>query len=167
MVEIIQADYALPEHGRAIVRLMDEYASDPMGGGKGLSDYAKANLVAALAQQSTARSVLAYVEGEVEGEAVGLINCFAGFSTFACAPLLNVHDVIVSQAFRGRGIAPLMLAQVETIARSMGCCKLTLEVLAGNQAAQRAYRSVGFSGFELDPAMGQALFWEKSLLVGK
>jgi ribosomal protein S18 acetylase RimI-like enzyme len=159
MVEIIQADYGLPEHGEAIVRLMDAYASDPMGGGQGLSEFAKANLVAALGQCAMARSVLAIVEGE----AAGLINCFEGFSTFACAPLLNVHDVIVLPEFRGRGLSKLMFAKVEAIAREMGCCKLTLEVLAGNALAQGAYRSVGFAGFELDPAMGQALFWQKQL----
>lgn len=107
-----------------------------------------------------ARSVLAYVDSE----AVGLINCFEGFSTFACQPLLNIHDVVVSREFRGQGLSKLMFAKVEEIAREMGCCKLTLEVLAGNTVAQGAYRAVGFAGFELDPAMGQALFWEKKLL---
>jgi GNAT superfamily N-acetyltransferase len=159
MLEIIQADYTLPKHAGAIVQLMDEYACDPMGGGKGLSDYAKTNLVAALVERKIARSVLAYVDGE----AVGLINCFEGFSTFACQPLLNIHDVVVSQKFRGQGLSKLMFAKVEEIAREMGCCKLTLEVLAGNTVAQGAYRAVGFAGFELDPAMGQALFWEKKL----
>jgi GNAT superfamily N-acetyltransferase len=158
--EIIQADYNLPQHASAIVELMNEYACDPMGGGKGLSDYAKTNLVAALRKCVMARSVLAYVDGK----AVGLINCFEGFSTFACQPLLNIHDVIVLREFRGRGLSKLMFAKVEEIAREMGCCKLTLEVLAGNAVAQGAYRAVGFAGFELDPAMGQALFWEKKLL---
>ncbi len=159
MVKIIAADYLLPEHGAAIVQLMDEYARDPMGGGQGLSDYAKVNLVATLAQRSTARSILAYVDDQP----VGLINCFEGFSTFACAPLLNIHDVIVSREFRGQGLSKLMFAKVEEMARELGCCKLTLEVLAGNRVAQGAYRACGFAGFELDPAMGQALFWQKKL----
>jgi ribosomal protein S18 acetylase RimI-like enzyme len=159
MVNIIKADYLLPEHGAAIVRLMDEYAQDPMGGGQGLSEHAKAHLVAALAARSDARSVLAYIDTE----AVGLVNCLEGFSTFACAPLLNIHDVIVSQAFRGQGIARLMLAKVEEMARALGCCKLTLEVLEGNLVAQRTYRAAGFKGYALDPEMGQALFWEKKL----
>jgi GNAT superfamily N-acetyltransferase len=159
MVEIIQADYALPEHGNAIVRLMDAYASDPMGGGQGLSEFAQANLVGELGKCAMARSVLALVDGE----AVGLINCFEGFSTFACQPLLNIHDVIVRREFRGQGLSKLMFAKVEAIARSMSFWKFTLEVLAGNAVAQGAYRAVGFAGFELDPAMGQALFWEKKL----
>ena len=94
---------------------------------------------------------------------VGLVNCFEGFSTFKGKPLINIHDVIVSMRARGRGVARLMLQQVEAIARERGCCKLTLEVLEGNQPAQNSYRAVGFKGYELDPVMGRAMFWEKPL----
>ena len=41
-----------------------------------------------------------------DGDApVGLVNCIEGFSTFACKPLVNVHDVAVLSSHRGRGIA--------------------------------------------------------------
>lgn len=43
------------------------------------------------------------------------------------------------------------------------CCKLTLEVLEGNKLAQQVYRRFGFQGYELDPKMGRALFYEKKL----
>ena len=56
-----------------------------------------------------------------------------------------------------------MLTQVEDIARQRGCCKLTLEVLEGNKAAQRSYRGFGFEGYQLVPEMGRAMFWEKPL----
>jgi ribosomal protein S18 acetylase RimI-like enzyme len=77
--------------------------------------------------------------------------------------LLNIHDVIVAEAYRSQGLSRRLLEAVETMARGLGCCKLTLEVLEGNTIAQAAYRSVGFSGYELDPAIGKALFWEKKL----
>ena len=51
----------------------------------------------------------------------------------------------------------------EELARELGCCKLTLEVLEGNAKAQAAYKSLGYAGYELDPAMGKALFWQKKL----
>jgi ribosomal protein S18 acetylase RimI-like enzyme len=86
-----------------------------------------------------------------------------GFSTFACQPLLNIHDVIVSLPYRGRGLSKLMLQLAEQIAIDSGCCKMTLEVLEHNYIAQKAYRSIGFDGYELNPAMGKALFWEKKL----
>ncbi|OSM02156.1 putative GCN5-related N-acetyltransferase [Magnetofaba australis IT-1] len=56
-----------------------------------------------------------------------------------------------------------MLAEIEAIARARGCCKVTLEVLENNHAAQSAYRKYGFAGYELRPEAGRALFWEKSL----
>lgn len=158
-VEVVIADYRDPAHGAAIVQLMDVYAGDPMGGGTPLSEYARANLPAALARVPGAITLL----GQVEGQAVALMTALPGFSTFKCRPLLNIHDVIVLPAYRGRGCTQLLLQALEAVARARGCCKLTLEVLEGNAAARRAYTRFGFSGYELDPAMGKALFWEKPL----
>ena len=55
------------------------------------------------------RAVLAF-DGE---KPVGLVNCIEGFSTFACRPLVNVHDVVVLVTHRGQRIAQRMLAMVE------------------------------------------------------
>ena len=152
-------DYTNQKHGHDIIELMSEYAQDPMGGKKDLSGDVKKNLVASLAKISSAFSVIAYVDEKP----AGLINCFEGFSTFNCMPLVNIHDVIVSSNFRGQGISALMLEKVEQIAIERGCCKLTLEVLEGNRAAQSSYQKFGFSAYELDPEMGRALFWDKKL----
>jgi ribosomal protein S18 acetylase RimI-like enzyme len=158
-VTICRADYANPLHGVALVALLDAYAQDPMGGAHALSVFAKANLVAALAQRPQAYSVLAF-DGVTP---VGLVNCIEGFSTFACKPLVNVHDVAVLASHRGLRVAEKMLALAETIARERGACKLTLEVLQGNAGAVRLYRRIGFANYELDPAMGQAQFMQKWL----
>jgi ribosomal protein S18 acetylase RimI-like enzyme len=159
MIEIFPADLSIPVHGFAVVRLMDEYARDPMGGGTGLSEYVKANLIAELTQRPAVHPLLAW-QADC---AVGLIVCIEGFSTFACRPLLNIHDIIVSHTHRGQGIGKLLLKKAEELAIAQGCCKITLEVLEGNTIAQTAYQSAGFSGYELNPAMGKALFWEKKL----
>ncbi|WP_310490028.1 GNAT family N-acetyltransferase [Chamaesiphon sp. VAR_69_metabat_338] len=158
-IEIITADLTIPHHARAVITLMDEYARDPMGGGNGLSDHTKANLIAELAKRQAAHAILAFVEDRP----AGLVICLEGFSTFACQPLLNIHDVIISLVYRGRGLSKLLLQKVEQIAIERGCCKLTLEVLEHNYVAQKAYKSAGFNGFELNPEMGKALFWEKKL----
>jgi ribosomal protein S18 acetylase RimI-like enzyme len=161
LIQIIKADLSQPAHASAFITLLDEYARDPMGGGKGLSDYAKTHLVAALSQRPTAHIILAFVEG---GPA-GLLTCIEGFSTFACRPLLNIHDAVVSSAYRGRGLCRQMLHAAEALAAELGCCKMTLEVLEGNEVAQAVYRAFGFKGYELDPRMGKALFLEKHLSV--
>lgn len=158
-LEIVVADLARPEHGQAILDLLNAYALDTMGGGQPLSAYARKNLLPQLAQRPGACAVLAFVDRAP----AGLVICFEGFSTFACKPLLNLHDVVVAAEFRGRGLVGRMLERVEEIARQRGCCKMTLEVLQGNTAAQSAYRKAGFSGYQLDPGLGNALFWEKKL----
>lgn len=156
---VVQADYANPAHADALVLLLDAYAQDPMGGSHGLSDFAKANLVPSLAARPQAFSVLAFADDQP----AGLVNCIEGFSTFACRPLVNVHDVAVLSAFRGQGIAEKMLALAETLAVKRGACKLTLEVLSGNTGAARLYERIGFAAYQLDPAMGQARFMQKLL----
>ena len=158
-ITTLRADYANPAHAAALVMLLDAYASDPAGGGQGLSGFAKANLVPGLAARPQAYSVLAF-DG---AQPVGLVNCIEGFSTFACKPLVNVHDVAVLASHRGRGIAEQMLAEAEVVARERGAVKLTLEVLSGNRSAIRLYERIGFAGYQLDPAMGSAQFLQKWL----
>jgi GNAT superfamily N-acetyltransferase len=157
--EIIRADYADPLHQDLIPRLLDAYARDPMGGGEPLRDEVKARLVGELAKQPHALSLL----GFREGKPAGLLNAFFAFSTFQAKPILNIHDMIVLPEYRGLGLSVHLLAAAEAIARSRGCCKLTLEVLSGNAVAMGAYRKFGFSGYELDPLHGQAMFWQKRL----
>lgn len=159
VIEIIEANLSLPGHADAVIRLMNEYALDEMGGNKELPDYVKARLAAELHRRDAAHVILAFVDGIP----AGLLVCFEGFSTFACKPLLNIHDVIVAQGYRGKGLSKLMLQKAEAIALELGCCKLTLEVLEGNHVAQGAYKAAGFSGYELAPQMGKAMFWQKKL----
>lgn len=158
-LHILTADYANPDHAHALVSLLDAYARDPAGGGTPLSDFARANLVPALAARPQAFSVLA-LDG---ADPVGLVNCLEGFSTFACRPLVNVHDVVVLASHRGRRVGEQMLEQVAQIARARGACKLTLEVLSGNRPAWRLYERVGFAGYALDPSLGEARFLQKWL----
>jgi len=158
-LRVCRTDYADPVHAQALIELLDIYARDLAGGGKPLSDFAKDSLVRELAARPQAFSVLAF-DGE---QAVGLINCIEGFSTFACRPLVNIHDVSVRPSHRGRRVGEKMLELVEKIARERGACKLTLEVLQGNLGAVKLYERVGFAGYQLDPAMGQARFFQKWL----
>lgn len=156
---IIKADYFSEQHQKDIPMLLDKYASDPMGGGQPLNDEVKHNIVKELSKFPHAFSVLAYVDGQP----AGLINCFESFSTFLCKPLINIHDVVVLDKYRGTGISQKLLEKVEEIARAKGCCKMTLEVLSNNNIAKSAYRKFGFSGYELDPKAGVAQFWQKKL----
>jgi ribosomal protein S18 acetylase RimI-like enzyme len=151
------ADYTSATDAAALVTLLDAYASDLAGGGEPLSDYAKTHLVRELAARPQAYTVLAF-DGD---QPVGLVNCIEGFSTFACKPLVNVHDVAVLASHRGRGVAAQMLALAERQALARGAVKMTLEVLSGNEPAVNLYRRIGYEGYQLDPAMGTAQFFQK------
>ena len=155
----LQANYNDTHHAQAIMQLMDAYSRDPAGGAKPLSEFSRVNLVNELAARPQAFSILAF-DGDTP---VGLVNCFEGFSTFACKPLVNVHDVVVLASHRGQRIGEQMLALAEHIALQRGACKLTLEVLSGNRSAFRLYERIGFESYQLDPEMGSAQFLQKWL----
>ena len=158
-VSIVRADYANPVHGSAILTVLDAYACEPAGGSHPLSAFVKANLLAALAERPQAYSILAF-----DGDApVGLVNCLEGFSTFACRPLVNVHDVAVMASHRGRRLGEQMLAMAERIAIERGAVKMTMEVLSGNGPAMALYTRLGYQGYQLDPGMGSAQFMQKLL----
>jgi ribosomal protein S18 acetylase RimI-like enzyme len=139
------------------LELLDHYAQDPMGGGSGLSAYAQANLLHQLQDLPNFHSAMALIGDR----AVGLINCFTGFSTFAAKPLLNIHDIVVHAEFRGQGIAQTLLQWAAEKGLVLGCCKLTLEVLSNNQRAMLAYERAGFVPYALDPGAGQAVLLQK------
>ena len=158
-LRIVAVDLEHEAISTAWLDLLDHYAHDPMGGGTGLSEYAKANLVRQLKGLPTFHGALAFAGDE----AVGLINCFAGFSTFAAKPLLNIHDIVTRDDRRGQGIGQVLLQWAEQRARQLGCCKLTLEVLSNNTRAMAAYERAGFAPYVLDPEAGHALFLQKYL----
>jgi GNAT superfamily N-acetyltransferase len=152
------ADYTDPRDAGAVVALLDAYARDPMGGGAPLADDVKARLPGDLAVNPHAFSLLA----RIDDDAVGLANCFMGYSTFAAAPLVNIHDLAVLPGHRGTGIGKALMAAIEGEALKRGACKVTLEVLSGNPA-RHLYAACGYGDYQLDPATGHALFWQKRL----
>jgi len=157
--EVVIVDYADEKQVQDLIRLLDLYACDPMGGGQGLSKHAKKHLAQELSKRDYMFSLIAYIDDKP----AGLANCIESFSTFACKPVINIHDMAVNPEYRGKGISQNLLAKIEEVARHKGSAKITLEVLTGNKVAMNAYRKFGFSGYELDPTAGKAEFWEKKL----
>jgi len=56
-----------------------------------------------------------------------------------------VSDVAVEEAFRRQGVARALLHHAEKVARLWGKEALVLDVSAGNEAARRLYRSLGYT----------------------
>ncbi len=158
-LRFLQADLGRPDHQAAVLSLVEAYSRDPMGDGAPLSPGVRERLIPGLRQHPTTLVFLAYA-GDI---AVGVAVCFLGFSTFAARPLVNLHDFAILPTHRGRGIGRGLLAAVETHARALGCCKLTLEVLDKNDRALRTYTAAGFKRYSLQPGAGEAIFLTKPL----
>ncbi|MFV9474220.1 GNAT family N-acetyltransferase [Advenella sp. RU8] len=156
MIDLIIADLENPVHAAAILTVLNDYASDPTGGGQELSAHVQKNLIASLKKRSNIYTILAFRQQQPAGIAL----CIEGFSTFACKPLLNIHDFAVLRAYRGQGIGKLMLGRVRQLAKNLGCCKITLEVLEGNTVARKLYTDEGFLDNALNPSMGKTLFMQ-------
>lgn len=163
-IHTLVANYQRRNHRVAILRLLSEYAADPAINGSGLALEVRQRVVDELAARANALTILAFADNPDGGSvAVGLINAFETFSTFAAMPVLNLHDVMVTSRYRGRGVGRLLMEAATELARSRGCCKVTLEVYRGNEAAARLYQSCDFH----DPAesrdLGETLFLNKIL----
>jgi len=156
-MKILIANYLDKQHAKDIGYLLNSYAKDTMGGGEELSSNIIDNISLRLSQLPNSFTIICYVDNTP----AGVMNCFENFSTFRCKPLINIHDIFVAKEFRGMGIAQKMLKKLEDEAKLRECCKITLEVLEGNEIAQNLYKKFGFGGYELDPKIGKALFWEK------
>jgi GNAT superfamily N-acetyltransferase len=161
--QVLPVDYTDHAHREALVMLLNAYALDPMGGGEGLTQDVKDRLCDDLAQRPHAFSFIAWKGADAQAQAVGLVNCLEGYSTFKALPLMNIHDIAVLPAHRGAGVGQALLAAAEQLARQRGCCKLTLEVLTGNHRALSSYMRFGFAPYALDPAAGEASFMQKWL----
>lgn len=157
-VEVRAANLQDPQDADAVVMLLDAYARDPRGGGEPLSPEVRGRLVPGLRAHPTAQAWLAFDAGQPVGVCVG----FGGFSTFRALPLLNIHDLAVLPAARGRGIGRALLAAAEAHARAAGCCKLTLEVQEDNALARALYTRHGFRDVTYG-ASGPTRFLGKSL----
>ena len=158
-ITILLADLELPAHAEAIRALTNAYAADAFGREAPLDEAALERLLPGLRTLPTTLIFLAYAAEEP----VGIANCFRGFSTFHARPLVNIHDLAVLPAWRGRGIGQQLLTAVAEHARQLGCCKVTLEVGSENHRALALYHATGFTHAGADSPAGAALFYEKLL----
>src|SRR5216684_8550246 len=154
-IQIIDADLANLEHQRAIVAMLDAYMRDPMEGGAPMPEATRRDVIPGLRAHPACYSFLAYLDDTP----VGLSICFLGFSTFNARPLINIHDIFVESSLRGKGIGRMLLERIETKARKLNCCRLTLEVREDNQPARTLYRKVGFDRALVGPNQIPMEFW--------
>jgi ribosomal protein S18 acetylase RimI-like enzyme len=154
MIEFEFCDFENPEHLKALAELTNHYINDPMGDAESLTKIQQLRLVDGLANHPTAEVLFAITDSK----AVGLATCFVNFSTFKVKPYLYIHDIIVLDEYRGKGIGKALMQKLIEISVERKYCKVTLEVREDNLKAQSLYKSLGFD--ECEPKM---LFWSLSL----
>jgi len=140
-IALIKCDFSNPEHITAVKILINEYIIDPMGGGSLHNKKKQDQLIEGLKYHPTVFLFLAYYENEY----AGLILSFENFSTFMVRKMINIHDIIVKEKFRNKGIGKALLYGVIEEAKKRNCGKITLEVRKDNSIAQSIYREADFS----------------------
>ena len=139
---------------KAVGTLMNAYIKDQYGGGELLDMSRQLHLVDALNEHPKSIVLLA----EIDGVRCGMVVAFENFSTFSVRPMINIHDVIVLEEYRGKGVGKRLMEAVEAIAIERQCSRITLEVREDNEVAQSLYKKMGFG--ETAPPM---LYWRKYL----
>lgn len=151
---IHECDFSDVDDLKAVGSLVNAYILDHYGGGKALTEIQQLRLVDALNEHPKAIVLLA----EMNRIRCGMIIAFENFSTFSVRPMINIHDVIVLNEYRGRGIGRMMMEALEKIAKERKCSRLTLEVRKDNIVAQSLYRSSGFGDAE-----SPMYYWRKNI----
>lgn len=142
-IEVRDALLGDEEDVERLFLILDAYARGPGGQNAPLSEEAHKNLGQGLRENANAFVLFGLLEGEIVGAAV----CVWSFSTFAGKPSVNLHDFSVLPSAQGKGVGTALLEELETRAKARGCAKMTLEVHASNEGAQKLYRRAGFEGW--------------------
>ena len=153
-IHIIKGDLNNAEHTEQFLRLTAAYMADPMGGAEAWTDQQKTDMLRELKQHPCALILFAKADDKI----VGICTCFYAYSTFLAKPLLNIHDIYVSESHRGIGVGKRLIQSLEEIAHKKGCGKITLEVRKDNLNARDLYKSQGFT-----EAPHSMFFWIKYL----
>jgi Acetyltransferases len=154
MIEFEYCDYENPMHLNALVGLLNHYMSDAMGESEPLNKMQQLRLVDGLANHPSSFVLFVIYNQNI----AGLATCFINFSTFKVKPYINLHDLIIYDEYRGKGLGRLLLEELIHISEFKKYCKISLEVREDNKVAQNLYRSLGFK--ECTPNM---YFWTKTI----
>ena len=153
-VKTHECDFTNEADLKAVGTLMNAYIEDQYGGGELLGMSRQLHLIDALNEHPKSIVLLA----EIDHVRCGMVVAFENFSTFSVRPMINIHDVIVLEEYRGKGVGRCRMEAVETIAKERQCSRITLEVREDNMVAQHLYEKMGFG--ETAPPM---LYWRKYL----
>jgi len=91
---------------------------------------------------------------EEEGRLIGFVSvlgaCIPDSPDDGSTPFAYVDDLVVVEAYRGRGVGQALLRRAEAHATACGRSFLRLRVKGGNQPARDFYARAGFTEYEVE-----------------
>ncbi len=87
--------------------------------------------------------------GEIDGVIQGMVMLLFTVSTFLGRKVALLEDMVVSPAWRGKGLGTLLIEHATDFARKEGFGRITLLTDCDNGAAQHFYQTQGFSKSEM------------------
>lgn len=158
-VTIRQLNFQQESDRDIFLSLLDHYACGPFGNGGSLGDEVMSVLADRFAACPATFSFVAELASD-DGttKPIGLANCQEGFSTFKAKPRINIHDLVVHESARGKGIGRKLLQAVRDDAAARDACAVTLEVRVDNHAARGLYESFGFQELQIPLKEDATLF---------
>ncbi len=93
----------------------------------------------------------------VDREGSLYVTALAGEEVIGCCGVTNacgdgdINNVVVAEAWRGRGIGKQMLSKLMELGREIGIENYTLEVRVSNTPAINLYESLGFASAGIRP----------------
>nr|WP_245680797.1 GNAT family N-acetyltransferase [Veronia pacifica] len=97
----------------------------------------------------------------IDNKPAGCAVCYESFSTYRAQKVMNIHDFMVSDSFRGKGVGKAQLNGIEQYCRDNDYLKITLEVEDNNVAAKKLYSSLDYEDYRV-VLKGQQ-HWQKYL----
>ncbi len=131
--------------------LFEEYASD-------LPEEVRSKVVGQLFELPYFHGFICFVNNQPAACAV----CYESFSTCRSMKLLNVHDFMVSERYRGKGLGKILLNGIEQYCNANEYLKITLEVNNNNTVAKKLYQSCGFEDYQVEQK--DLNHWQKYLV---
>lgn len=79
------------------------------------------------------------------GNLVGFTQLYPSFSSVSMKRIWILNDLFVTEAYRRKGVATLLMEKAEDFARETGAIRIALATQAANLAAQSLYESRGYT----------------------
>ncbi|HHG3514802.1 TPA: N-acetyltransferase family protein [Vibrio parahaemolyticus] len=97
----------------------------------------------------------------VDDKPAGFVVCFESFSTYRAQRVMNIHDFMVLDNFRSKGVGNAQMNGIEQYCRDNDYLKITLEVGDDNVAAKKLYSSLDYEDYRV--ALKGQQHWQKYL----